>query len=431
MFDISFSPQWNSVLRWGGPGRAGIPARLWSFIALCGTSLSATAAITYVDANSSNTTLNGAALVAGSNHTSGSSAGAMDNLWHLRSGVGNNGVWTADELTSGVEDVLPLVTTITFAEAGGYQLFAYIWDSEDVGEDWDARFRIGGTGVYSRFQASEAEPAVFNRFDADVLVSESPRRLIQIPLGVVVVAAGGSAQVSVDDDGTIGSRATWYDGVGYEKVFSSVGERIIAIDCNKTNALAAPSQGMFRSISGSSTTSQNSTNIIKAVGDYTLRLSKTSTSPFDFRGANGDTTRLIPGGATSKSFLVADFLGTRDGTINIAVSNLAAGTYLFRSYHLDTFNSVNLGYAQGNSSTNRNTLRAHVGGSLQAMTQPTALGTPGLATNFISDSDIPTLSFAFAADGTNVATINLSTLYTNGVDRFILLNGFELYTTAP
>ena len=109
-----------------------------------------------------------------------------------------------------------------------------------------------------------------------------------------------------------------------------------------------------------------------------------------------------------------------------------AGTYLFRSYHLDTFtNSVNLGYAQGSSSSTPNTLRAHVAGSLEAIVQPTYLGALGLGTTFISDADIPTLSFPFVADGTSQVAIDLSTMYTNGVDRFILLNGFEVFSTLP
>lgn len=380
---------------------------------------SAPGAITYVDATPSNT-------VVQVNYTSGPGVGAMDGLWHLKTGVGNgSGVWTADEALAGAEDVAPLSTTITFPEAGGFRIFVYIWDSEEAGEDWDVRARLADSAIYSKFQASEAAPADFG---GSVVTNEGSRRLIQIPVGV---ATGTTVQVYVDDDATTGTRCTWYDGVGYEKVFSTVGERIIAIDCNKTNAPGAPSQALFRSLSGSSTTSQNSTNIIKHVGSYTLQLSKSSTTRFDFRGANGDTTRIIPGGPTSLSFLVADFLGARDGTINIGISNLSAGAYLFRSYHLDTFNSGNLGFAQGSSPTNQNTLRAHIGGVLQGMIQPTALGASGLATNFISNADIPTLSFAFNADGANPVNINLSTAYANGADRFILLNGFEIFSTTP
>ena len=392
-------------------------------------------AITFVDATTANTTVEGGVvLVPGSNYTTGPNPGAMDNLWHLRTGVGNgsNGVWTADEPTTGSEDVAPLVTTLSFAEAGGYRLFAYLWDSEDAGEDWDARVRVGTNGIYSIIQASEVEPADPARFSDAVITSESSRRLVQIPLGVAVVGAGGTAQVCIDDDTTVGSRCTWYDGVGYEKVFDSLGERIIAIDCNKTNSPVAPSQAMFRVLGGSSTLSQNSTNITKRVGPYGVRLTKESSANFDFRGANGDTTRTIPGGPTGLSFLVSDFLGGRDGTIHITLSNLVAGTYLFRSYHLDTYTSAgSLGFAQGASSTTPNTLRAHVAGLLQAIVQPTCLGALGLGTTWLSDADIPTLSFPFVADGTNHVVLDLSTLYTNGVDRFILLNGFEVFGTLP
>ncbi len=393
---------------------------------------SATAAITYVDATTSNTTLSGTALNAGVNYTTGAGQGAMDNLWHLRTGVGNgNGVWTAGELTNGTENVTPLVTTISFPSAGGYSVFAYIWDSTDPGEDWDARVRPGSASIYHKIQASEAEAANPVRFTNAVVTSESPRQLIQIPLGVVVVTNGGTVQVYVDDDTTTGSRATWYDGVGYEKVFGALGDRVVAIDFNKTNTPGAPSQAMFRSVFGSSTTSQNSTSVTKQIGSCTIRLTKTSATAFDFRGANGDSSRAIPGGPTSLSSLVADFIGARDGTINLALSNLTSGTYLFRSWHLDTFTSGNLGYAQGINATTPNVLRAQITNSLVGIIQPTALGSSGLGTNWISDTDIPTLSFPFTADGSNTVMINLSTIYTNGVDRFILMNGFEVDATTP
>jgi hypothetical protein len=412
--------------------------RLGAILALIAAGLEAgtgfaLGAITYVGASPANTTLQGgASLVIGSNCTSGSGDGAMDNLWHLRTGVGNsNGVWTADEAASGTEDVVPLVTTITFPSAGAYQLFAYVWDSTDPGEDWDVRMRVGTAGSFVKVQASEAEPANPARFDTTVVTTESPRSLMQIPLGIVIVGVGGTAQVYIDDDATIGSRRTWYDGVGYERAFGAAGDAVIALDFNKTNTPGAPSQAMFRIVTGSSTTSQNTTNITKAVDACTVQLSKTSATAFDFRGPNGDSTRWVPGGPTSLSALVADFIGARDGTINVGISNLTAGTYWFRSWHLDTFNTSNLGYSQGSSTTTQNTLRAHIGGNLAAITQPNALSTSGLATNFISDADIPTLSFPFTADGSNVVAINLSTIYTNGVDRFIFLNGFEVRSTTP
>lgn len=401
-------------------------------ICLAGAAANVYSAITYVDATSSNTTLNGAALIAGTNYTTGTAEGAMDNLWHLRSGVGNgSGVWTADELAEGTEDVTPLVTTISFPKAGGYRLFAYIWDSEGTGEDWDVAIRAGSSGHFSEIRASEIEPANPARFTDAVVTRESSRRLMQIPLGVVTVDSGGTAQIRIDDDTTTGAQRTWFDGVGYERVFSSPGERVVAIDFNKTNVAGAPSQAMFRTIGGSSVTSQNPAHITKLFDPCTIFVSKTSPTPFDFRGPNGDATLRIPGGQTSLPFLVADFIGSRDGTINLSISNLSAGTYLFRSYHLDTCNGTTLGFAQGNSSAMPNTLRAYFDGKLEAIVQPTALSAPGLNTTFISDADIPTLSFPFTANGIDLVSIQLSTIYTNGTDRFIFLNGFEIFSTKP
>ncbi len=390
------------------------------------------AAITYVDATIANTTLSGATLTPGVNFTSGGEVGAMDNLWHFRTNGGNGGsVWTADEGSDGAENVQSLVTTVTFPAAGAYRIFVYVWDSQEGEHDWDARVRLGSAGVYSRVLASEAEPAVSARFNSPLVVEEGLRRLIQIPIGIAIVAKGGNAQVCVDDDLTTDLNRSWYDGVGYEKAFEDLAGRIIALDFNKSNAPAAPSQALFRSVRGSTATFQNSTNIVKHVGPYSVQLTKSSPLPFDFRGANGDGSRNIPGGPTSLSFLVADFIGARDGTINIGISNLASGTYLFRSYHLDTFNSSNFGFAQGTSSTTQNTLRAQVGGVLEGIVQPTVLGSVGLATNFISNVDIPTLSFPFVSDGSNAVKIQLSTVYTNGADRYVFMNGFEVFHTTP
>src|SRR5262249_38157040 len=152
----------------------------------------------YVDATPANTVLQGGIpLVSGSNYTTGSNAGAMDNLWHLRTGAGNggDGVWTADEGDSGSEDVVPLGTTNSFPGAGGYQVYAYIWTSDDAGQDWSIRLRLGDAGIYSKVSASEAEPASPARFDSPIVTSENARHLVQIPLGVVTVPAAGTAHI--------------------------------------------------------------------------------------------------------------------------------------------------------------------------------------------------------------------------------------------
>jgi hypothetical protein len=129
--------------------------------------------------------------------------------------------------------------------------------------------------------------------------------------------------------------------------------------------------------------------------------------------------------------LVADFIATRKRALDIEITGLPAGTYLFRSWHLDPFTSTNLGFAQGSSPTTPNLIEARLGGVVQDSVEPTALGASGLQTTFIDDAQVPTIDFAFTHDGVGPVTVELrSTLPASG-DSFLLLNGFELYTTNP
>ena len=117
--------------------------------------------------------------------------------------------------------------------------------------------------------------------------------------------------------------------------------------------------------------------------------------------------------------------------MDISVTNLPAGDYLFRSYHLDSFTGSALGFAQGSSPTSPNTIEAHLSGSIRDSVQPTALGAAGLNTTFLEDSAIPTIGFPFSHDGTSTLVISLSSTQANGTNRFLLLNGFELFRANP
>jgi hypothetical protein len=139
----------------------------------------------------------------------------------------------------------------------------------------------------------------------------------------------------------------------------------------------------------------------------------------------------IPGGDTSRSFLVSDFIATRNGAIDLTITGLAAGNYVFRSHHLDTITGSGLGFAQGATSTTRNTIEARIGGVLKASVQPTGLGPSGLGTTFIQNSQIPTLAFAFTHNGTSPLVVELRSTLANGTDNFLLLNGFEILESAP
>jgi len=129
----------------------------------------------------------------------------------------------------------------------------------------------------------------------------------------------------------------------------------------------------------------------------------------------------------TRSYLVADFIGTRAGSLRIRIGSLPAGSYLFRSFHLDPFTGAAFGFAQGSSPTTRNTIEARIGGTLMDSVQPTCLGAPRLNTTFINDNQIPALDFTFSHDGSPTPTIDLEATQANGADRFLLLNGFELF----
>lgn len=212
---------------------------------------------------------------------------------------------------------------------------------------------------------------------------------------------------------------------------SIFGDLILAIDFNRNDAFGSPSQSLYRVISGSAVQGSNSDSYSKTIGPHQVTISQPAATALEFRGANTDSSRAIPGGDTSVSFLVADFIATREGAIDIEITNLPAGNYSFRSWHLEPFTGSALGYAQGATTTTPNTIEGRIGGVLQASVQPTALGSSGLNTTFIDDGQIPSLGFAFSHDGSLPLTIELRSTVPSGSDNFLLLNGFELFQSNP
>jgi hypothetical protein len=270
------------------------------------------------------------------------------------------------------------------------------------------------------------------------LLTEDPRVLHGVKIGQSTVAGGAPIRVYVNNlVGGGGSNRTWYDGVGHAPVPPppppplAAGPLLLGIDFNRNDALGSPSQSLFRTVSGSTTQAANSSSYTKRVGTHQIGISQPGGTPFEFRGANGDGSRATPGGDTSRSFLVSDFIATRQGGIDIEITNLAAGNYVFRSYHLDTFTGSTLGFAQGSGTTTPNMIEARIGGVLKASVQPTALGSAGLNTTFINDSQIPTLAFAFSHDGDGPLVIELRATKSNGSDNFLLLNGFAIHPKYP
>ncbi|GEM_PF-3033509 len=205
--------------------------------------------------------------------------------------------------------------------------------------------------------------------------------------------------------------------------------RLFGIDFNRDDQLGSPTQSMCRVISGSAANqAANQTSYTKIFGSQQITVARPDGQPFEFRGANGDGTRAIPGGDVSRSFMVADFIGTRGGQINLTLTNLPAGAYIFRSFHLEPYKNSGFSFAQGSTTVSANTIEAHIGGVTKGSVQPTALGSNGLNTTFINDLQIPTMFFSFIHDGSGPLTIELHALDSNGADTFLFLNGFEIFT---
>ncbi|MFT4549291.1 MAG: hypothetical protein ACI9UA_001046, partial [Pseudoalteromonas tetraodonis] len=212
---------------------------------------------------------------------------------------------------------------------------------------------------------------------------------------------------------------------------SNFGSRLLGIDFNRSDSLSSPSQSLFRIIPGSIVQAENTNNYTKNIGSTQITIAQPAGVIFEFRGGNGDSNRTIPGGDISISFLVADFIATREGAISISLANLPAGNYLWKSYHLDTFTGSAFGFAQGTTPSTQNTIEARIGASLLGSVQPTALGSTGLDTTFIDDAQVPTLVFGFSHDGGNPVTIDLTSTDANGSDNHLLMNGFEIFQPNP
>jgi hypothetical protein len=413
-------------------------------IALMAASQNLRADITYVDAS------HGAA---GNTHATGGSpanTGWLDattnaastnaSQWILRTPLGaDSSIYQA--LHSG-NQIPELTTSLSGLADGDYSIWVFFWDGPNS-NTWtiSAGLSSGALTTYSfDGPGNTALPVAASTLaftNPPPLLTEDPRILYAVKLGQATVTGGSPIPVYINNLAAGGSNTrTWYDGVGYEPASNNPGNevpgpQVLGIDFNRNDALGAPSQSLFRIVGGSANQSSNTASYTKTIGARQVTISQPNSTPFEFRGANGDSSRAIPGGDTSLSYLVSDFIATREGAIDIEITNLSAGDYLFRSWHLDAITGTALGFAQGGSTTTPNTIEARIGGVLKDSVQPTALGSAGLNTNFIKDSQIPSIEFSFTHDGNSPLTIELRSTQSNGSANFLLLNGFKLYHLAP
>lgn len=181
------------------------------------------AQMAYVDATQANTTFSDGTPVA----TTGPStnAGAADNQWHERTGIGNAGsVLTSAEL--GGEDAPILRTTLSLPGAGTYDLWVNFWGKP--GADWriKAGLDTNQMRVFRQMACKQVE-AGDHTTPLEITNIAENAYLYQAYVGRVTVTTSETVSVFVDDEaiatGTTGPLTgntvrTWYDGVSYAKV---------------------------------------------------------------------------------------------------------------------------------------------------------------------------------------------------------------------
>lgn len=418
--------------------------------------------ITYVDASvvtGGNTFLSSDSTSTTWLNTSANSPTANNTQWVVRSGTNDFGI--NDSLLQSIASSgnFPQITTrLAGLSNGTHAIWAFFWDQVDSGtQNWGISAGLN-SGLLTTYSAP-GEPAIAGATtvgvsNAAALTFTTPMKIQQawsaslnlyqqnlfgVNLGQVTVSNGSPVDVFLDNNlvGTSSWRV-WYDGVGYQPVGGGTNTstntytRLLGVDFNRDDALGSPSQSNFRIVSGSATNqTMNAAAYTRTVGTHQVTIAQPDGVKFEFRGANGDSTRAIPGGDTSLSFLVSDFIATRAGMIDIQITGLAAGDYRFRSWHLDPLTGSGLGFAQGTTTNTPNLIEAQIGGVTRAAVEPTTLGSAGLNTTFISNAQIPTLDFPFSHDGSSPLIIRLRAIDTNGSERFLLLNGFELSEENP
>ena len=198
----------------------------------------AQAAYTYVDATTSNTTLDGAALVDGSNFTdeSGTGTGSTgDGLWTLRNGASFSTFEGGDAFesdggstTTGPGDKEAtgnLITTITLATAGTYDIVAIFTRSNNR----DIAAKIGAAPTASdifttanAFDANQSVDPLAIEFDGSYGNTRGTNSGAAYLMQVITTSDNETVQIYINGlESTSGSTVderTQYDGVGYQLV---------------------------------------------------------------------------------------------------------------------------------------------------------------------------------------------------------------------
>jgi hypothetical protein len=212
-----------------------------------------TGLVHYVDATSGNTTrADGSVVGATGPNMSDAGASATDNLWHWRTGTGNNGDVLASNATNSttLENVPALKTTLTGLGDGMYDVFAYFWANPS--QDWriQAGFDPNDMMLFRDNGAQQAEETQFAPGSAITLTDAANGALYSAYVGRKEVSAGSTIDVFINDfnfrgsESTVGANRTWYDGLGYALVSPLIS--ILAGDYNDDGTVDAADYIVWR-----------------------------------------------------------------------------------------------------------------------------------------------------------------------------------------
>jgi hypothetical protein len=179
--------------------------------------------MSYVDADTSNTFMaDGSHLIyTGPDPDAGPS---KDNIWHIRTGYGNNGTIFTSSETSG-ENVPVIKTQVNINKTGTYDVWINFWGSP--GADWRIK---GGLSINSMqlFRSMACKVVDSSSYNTSLTLTGSTNNesvyLYQAYLGRVQVDSNNTFNVFVDDSAVQvatqntlagNNNRTWYDGISY------------------------------------------------------------------------------------------------------------------------------------------------------------------------------------------------------------------------
>lgn len=175
------------------------------------------AAVSYVDADTANTTIDDAAIVLGTNVAT--TRTTADDLWGYETSTAFNTNGDSVFAAGGTENAGTLKTTVSGLSSATYDVWAYFWSPGN----WDIEAKLGANPtVYGTGNGPPAFTASTQTFVGAVETQGEGGLSTSVLYGVYLgQTTGTSIEVLIDNpDGTLGGTfdRTWYDGIGYEFV---------------------------------------------------------------------------------------------------------------------------------------------------------------------------------------------------------------------